>query len=181
MIGTFDTVDAAHHRPTLPRRRRHQRTFVAAGAYNIAWGLFSVMDPQWLFRVAGMPHDNHPQIFATLGMVIGLYGILYLEVARVPESGWLMAAVGFTGKLLGPVGLALLLISGQWPLASSVICLSNDVIWWIPFALYLKDAWPSFRHSLSVDGQRCRRPVDQVSTQTAGATTASDRTKEYAA
>jgi hypothetical protein len=29
-----------------------------------------------------MPLQNHPQIFACLRMVVGFYGILYLEVAR---------------------------------------------------------------------------------------------------
>src|SRR5690606_16795824 len=98
----------------IPRRRLHRAVFVAAGLYNIAWGLYAAADPQWLFRFAGMPLLNHPQIFACLGMVIGLYGVLYLEVARVPERGWLLAAVGFTGKVLGPLGLAVLLWRGEW-------------------------------------------------------------------
>ena len=38
-------------------------------------------------------------------MVIGLYGLIYLEVARAPERGWPLAAVGLTGKVLGPIGL----------------------------------------------------------------------------
>lgn len=107
-----------------------------------------MLDPQWLFRFAGMPLANHPQIFACLGMVIGLYGLLYLEVARVPERGWLLAAVGLTGKILGPIGLAGLLWQGIWPPATLILCLTNDFIWWIPFALYLCDAWPHFRTSL---------------------------------
>lgn len=48
-----------------------------------------------------------------------------------------------TGKVLGPVGLTALLISGTWPLATIVICLTNDIIWWIPFGQYLRDARPA--------------------------------------
>lgn len=92
-----------------------------------------------------MPLANHPQVFACLGMVVGLYGILYLEVARAPERGWLLAAVGLTGKVLGPIGLAQLIWSGAWPLATLALCLTNDFIWWVPFALYLRDAWPFWR------------------------------------
>lgn len=132
----------------IPRRRWHRIAFCAAGAYNILWGLYSAVDPQWLFRFAGMPQLNHPQIFACLGMVVGLYGILYLEVARVPEKGWLLAAVGLLGKILGPIGLAVLILQGQWPLATIVLCLTNDFLWWIPFSLYLKDAWPFFRREI---------------------------------
>ncbi len=129
----------------IPRRRFHRAVFCLAGIYNIAWGLYAALDPQWLFRFARMPLQNHPQIFACLGMVVGLYGILYLEVARVPERGWLLAAVGLLGKTLGPIGLAGLIWRGQWPPATLVLCLTNDFVWWIPFGLYLRDAWPFFR------------------------------------
>jgi hypothetical protein len=132
----------------IPRRRWHRIAFCAAGIYNILWGLYSAVDPQWLFHFAGLPPLNHPQIFACLGMVVGLYGILYLEVAHVPEKGWLLAAVGLLGKILGPIGLAVLILQGQWPMATIVLCLTNDFIWWIPFSLYLKDAWPFFRREI---------------------------------
>lgn len=133
----------------IPRRRWHRIAFCAAGVYNILWGLYAAVDPQWLFRFAGLPLQNHPQIFACLGMVVGLYGLIYLEVARVPERGWLLAAVGLLGKVLGPIGLAGLILTGQWPFATIVLCLTNDLIWWIPFGLYLMDAWPFFRRDLS--------------------------------
>lgn len=133
---------------TFPRRRWHQCIFIAAGIYNIAWGLYAAIDPQWLFRFAGMPLAVHPEIFACLGMVVGLYGVLYLEVARRPERGWLIAAVGLTGKVLGPIGLVGLLLSGEWPPATLVLCLTNDFIWWVPFGLYLWDAWPWFKDDL---------------------------------
>ena len=125
----------------MRRRRFHRAVFVAAGLYNIGWGLWSALDPQWLFRVTGMPLLNHPAIFACLGMVVGLYGILYFEVARVPERGWLIAAVGLAGKILGPLGMAWLIATGAWPLSAVILCLTNDLIWWLPFALYLHDAW----------------------------------------
>lgn len=133
----------------IPRRTFHRTVFCAAGLYNIAWGLYAAYNPQWLFNYAGMPPLNYPEMFACLGMVIGVYGILYLEVARVPERGWLLAAVGMLGKILGPAGLAKLILSGQWPPATLMLCLTNDLIWWIPFALYLRDAWPWFRQSLT--------------------------------
>ena len=123
----------------MRRRRFHQATFVLAGIYNLLWGAYSAFDPQWLFRFAGMPPANYPEIFACLGMVVGLYGILYLEVARRPEQGMLMASVGLIGKVLGPIGLAQLLWTGQWPPATLVLCVTNDFIWWLPFGLYLYD------------------------------------------
>ena len=129
----------------MSRRTFHRVIFVAAGCYNVLWGLWSALDPQWLFRFSGLAPLNHPAVWACLAMVIGLYGILYFEVARVPERGWLIAAVGLAGKLLGPVGLAVLIVKGIWPVRTIVLSLTNDVIWWVPFAVYLKDSWRFFR------------------------------------
>jgi hypothetical protein len=125
----------------IHHQRFHRIVFTAAGLYNIFWGLWSVADPQWLFRFTGMPLSNHPAVFACLGMVIGLYGVLYLGVARAPEHGWLIAAVGLAGKILGPLGMLWLIWTGTWPASALVLCVTNDFIWWIPFGVYLKDAW----------------------------------------
>ena len=133
---------------TLRRRRLHRTTFVAAGVYNIVWGIYSALDPQWLFRFAGMEPLNQPAVFVCLAMVVGLYGIVYLEVARRPERGWLMAAAGLVGKILGPMGLAVLIATGAWPVRTFVLCLSNDLIWWLPFSVYIRDAFPSYVRDL---------------------------------
>jgi hypothetical protein len=133
----------------MKRRAWHRSLFIAAGAYNIAWGIYSSVDPQWLFRFARMPLSNTPEIFACLAMVVGLYGLVYWEVARVPERGFVLAAVGLLGKILGPIGLGVLLLRGAWPASAMVLCLTNDLIWWIPFAIYLRDAWPYFRRELT--------------------------------
>ena len=95
-----------------------------------------------------MEPANRPEIFACLAMVVGLYGLLYLEVARAPERGFPIAAVGLLGKVLGPIGFAVLLARGDWPWRSAILVLTNDLVWWLPFALYLRDAWPLYRRDL---------------------------------
>lgn len=132
----------------LPRRRFHRVALIAAGAYNILWGLKTALDPQWLFRFAGMPPINQPAVFACLGMAIGLYGLVYWEAARDPKRGWPLVAVGMAGKALGPVGHGWLVATGAWPAATFVLVLPNDFLWWGPFLLYLVDAWPFYRRQL---------------------------------
>jgi hypothetical protein len=130
---------------TLPRRRLHRVTFALAAAYNVAWAAWSILDPQWTFRLAGMPPLNHPDVFRCLAMVIGLYGVAYAEVARAPERGWPIAAIGLAGKVLGPIGMAFGIAAGAWTPAAFLPLLLNDLVWWAPFALYLRDAWPAYR------------------------------------
>jgi hypothetical protein len=48
--------------------------------------------------------------------------------------------VGLTGKILGPLGMIYLIVTGVWPWKAAYLCLTNDVIWLIPFIMYLVDA-----------------------------------------
>jgi hypothetical protein len=76
-------------------RRSFQRAvFVAAGLYNILWGLYAVIDPQWLFRFARMQNENHPQVFACLGMVVGLYGIVRCYWSLQGSAEWVAGGKG---------------------------------------------------------------------------------------
>jgi len=45
---------------------------------------------------------------------------------------------------MGPIGLAVLIFKGVWPRSTLVLCVTNDLIWWIPFGIYLKDSWRAF-------------------------------------
>lgn len=134
------------------RRRLHQTTFLLAGAYNLAWGAWTALDPTWFFGFVGMQPLNHPAIYACVGMIVGLYGFVYLEIARVPERSFVLAAVGLAGKVLGPLGMLQQVLLGGWPWKAALLCLGNDVIWWIPFVLYLRDAWPGFAREIHSGG-----------------------------
>ena len=132
-------------REPIPRLRLHRATFCAAAVYNVVWGLYSSLDPQWVFRFADMEPMRHPVVFATVGMVIGLYGVVYAEIARRPERGFMLAAVGLAGKVFGPIGLAVMIALGHWPPKTVLVILTNDLVWWVPFGLYLYDSWPLYR------------------------------------
>lgn len=133
----------------MKRRKLHRIIFTLAGIYNILWGIFVSINPNWLFRFAGMPEPNYPEIFACLGMVVGLYGVVYLEIARRPERGFLFALVGFTGKVLGPLGAFYYVYVGKWTYAALIMNVTNDFVWLIPFAVYLFDSFPYFKRDFS--------------------------------
>ena len=138
----------------IKRRKFHRIVFLLAGIYNICWGLWAAYDPTWLFRFAGMEPINYPDVFACLGMVVGVYGIIYLEVARRPERGFLLAAVGFLGKVLGPIGMLVLISQGKWKPGALLLNVTNDFIWLIPFAIYLWDSWPFYKKDLKEEYEK---------------------------
>jgi ligand-binding SRPBCC domain-containing protein len=58
-----------------------------------------------------------------------------------PRRHWPIVLVGFLGKLFGPVGFAVAVARGVFPPAFGLTILTNDLIWWLPFALMLWDAF----------------------------------------
>jgi hypothetical protein len=69
-------------------------------------------------------------------MVVGVYGLLYWYAAWKLEAAWPIIAVGLLGKVLGPIGM-FTSFSDDWPRRLGMICVYNDLIWWLPFGLFL--------------------------------------------
>ncbi len=114
-----------------------KRWLLAAAVYNIAFGLAAILFPAALFLIAGMEPPNYPELWQCIGMIVGVYGVGYAIAAFDPMRHWPIVLVGLLGKILGPIGFAQALIQGSLPLKFGVILLSNDLIWWLPFALIL--------------------------------------------
>ena len=113
---------------------------LAAGFYNLLWGAFVVLFPSAIFQWLRMPLPNYPQLWQCIGMIVGVYGIGYIIAAFDPMRHWPIVLVGLLGKVLGPLGMAEALWTAKLPWAFALNCLTNDLIWWIPFALILKHA-----------------------------------------
>ena len=63
----------------------------------------------------------------------------YLAGGKVKNK--IARMVGFLGKVFGPLGMVEALWTGALPWGFALNCVTNDVIWWVPFALILKYAW----------------------------------------
>ncbi|MCG8583205.1 MAG: hypothetical protein MI757_00645 [Pirellulales bacterium] len=114
---------------------------IAAGVYNLAWGAAVILFPDALFRWAEMELPLYPQIWQCVGMIVGVYGIGYLVAASDPLRHWPITLVGLLGKIFGPIGFLMAIAEGSLPLAFGVTILTNDLIWWIPFAAILYRAY----------------------------------------
>lgn len=119
------------------RARLYRLLFAAAAVYNITFGLWASLRPFSFFRRFEMAAPNYPAVWACLGMVVGVYGIAYGYAACRLERAVPFAAIGLLGKVLGPLGWVATVRSGEWPLRTFTLVLFNDLIWWVPFSLFL--------------------------------------------
>ena len=116
-------------------------TLIAAGIYNLVWGAWTILLPESLFRWAGMEPPNYPEIWQCVGMIVGVYGVGYLAAAYDPARHWPITLVGLLGKIFGPIGFLQAVMSGSFAPKMGATILTNDLIWWIPFALILRRAY----------------------------------------
>lgn len=118
-----------------------------AAVYNVAWGMLTVLYPAWLFDLTGLPEPSYPFIWQCVGMIVGVYGVGYWAAASDPFRHWPIVLVGLLGKIFGPMGYVqgVLLadapvvgaITSEVPVEFGVTLLTNDLIWWVPFAMIL--------------------------------------------
>ena len=113
---------------------------LAAGIYNLAWGSLTIVWPHLLFDLTGTERINYPEIWQCVGMIVGVYGIGYLIAAGDSRTHWPIVLVGLLGKVFGPIGFVLALLRGTFPPLFGLTILTNDLLWWIPFAMILWDA-----------------------------------------
>lgn len=112
-----------------------------AGIYNLVWGTAAILAPRFMLAALGITTDAVGLAFwQCLGMVIGVYGIGYWIAARDPAGQWPIVLVGLLGKVLGPIGFVWTAAQGALPFRTGWTLLTNDLMWWIPFALILRHA-----------------------------------------
>jgi hypothetical protein len=114
---------------------------LVAGVYNLAWGAAVVLFPLVPFRWAGMVEPNYPSLWQCIGMIVGVYGIGYAIAATDPVRHWPIVLVGLLGKIFGPLGFLWTASRGELPWLAGATILTNDLVWWVPFALILRHAW----------------------------------------
>lgn len=71
-------------------------------------------------------------------MVIGVYGLGYWWASHNPIKHWPIVAVGFLGKIFGPLGFVFNYLNGDVPFEFIYTLVTNDFVWWIPFFLILR-------------------------------------------
>lgn len=118
----------------------------AAAAYHVIWGLWVVGAPESSLARSGYPMQiPYPQIWQCLGLMTGIMGVGYAIAATAPAKHWGIVLIGLLGKFLVPLGFAWNYLTGELPLSAGRMCLTNDLLWWGPFAAVL---WYALRTSI---------------------------------
>lgn len=115
------------------RLKAYRRWFVAAGWYNLIWGLGAILFPTLPFAAFGLPEPNYPSLFQCIGMIVMVYALGYWYIARDPIRYGAFVWIGLLGKTFGPIGFVYAAGTGELPWAFGWTIITNDLVWWPAF------------------------------------------------
>jgi peroxiredoxin len=128
----MNRIQEPKHEPRWPRT-----VLRIAAIYNLVWGAWVIFFPNHLFDWTQIDRPNYPGIWQCVGMIVGVYGIGYWFAADDFRRHWPIVLVGFLGKIFGPIGFVQSAMTGVLPWSWGLTIITNDLIWWIPFAAML--------------------------------------------
>lgn len=140
-------------------------TLLLAGIYNLVWGALVVLFPLKWFELAGMEAPRYPELWQCIGMIVGVYGVGYLAAATNPLVHWPIVLVGLLGKVLGPIGFFEAAFSGRIPWTAGLTIITNDIVWWLPFASILCAAHEAHLGMKRISAPEIRRMALRSQTQ----------------
>ena len=112
---------------------------LAAGIYNLVWGILSVALPTLQLDILGIPTSDIVVIlWQCIGMIVGVYGIAYIIAATDPKTHWPVVLVGLLGKVFGVMGMIFYILNGTIPVEFGITCCLNDLFWIPAFASILR-------------------------------------------
>lgn len=125
-------------------------TLVLAGIYGVFWGFTVIFFPKFWFNFANLPLPNYPELFQTIGLYEFSLGIAYILAAKNPIRNWQIVLVGFIIKLFMTIGFFYFYLLKNEPVVIFRMIFMNDIIWLIPFALIIYNA---YKHEELLDNE----------------------------
>jgi uncharacterized membrane protein len=105
----------------------------AAAFYNVGWGFWVVIFPEQAFRLFALDIPSDIYIWQSVGMIVGVYGIVYYISALDLVKYYPILLVGMLGKIFGPLGFIQHYSMGTIQLEFGTLLLFNDIMWWPAF------------------------------------------------
>ena len=97
------------------------------------------MFPRLFFELVRIPAPADTALWQVLGMFVLVLAPAYWWMGRYPYDHRHFILIALLGKTFGPLGFVWSLATGALPPAFGWTILTNDLIWWPAFWLFLRD------------------------------------------
>lgn len=147
-----------------------QYLLLAAGTYNIIWGMIAFIIPTYYLQHLNLAFPNAHWIIKAIGVMEVLFGFAYLIASRKPFKHWLIVFIGFNVKTLASIFYFYYMYKGILPSHLTSMMLANDIIWLIPFGGILYRAFEHHQSTIELSAYdmnpRKLKSLEKIKTNT---------------
>jgi small multidrug resistance pump len=124
--------------PLDHRRARHYRFFFElAGLAAVVFAIWELFYPSTILDVFQVGDPSYSTPLQLFGIVEGLLAIAYIYAARRLEKARPFIAIGLAVKVIVPIAWLWAVADGRLTARTLPLVTFDDIVWWIPFALFL--------------------------------------------
>lgn len=132
---------------------------LVAGLYHIIWGSSVIIFPEFWFRLADLELPRYIQLWQCFGVYAISMGVGYLIAYTNPQRHWPIVMMGLVAKIMTPLGFIYYYFKGDLPLVILQMCITNDMVWWLPFGLLLYNV---YIHEYLLDKEIIRHTAQNI-------------------
>jgi small multidrug resistance pump len=137
-LGLARSIIGAENPPLDPRRARHYRLFFGlAAAVSGGFAIWAVLFPSAVLDLFQVDRPGYSMLLRGLGIVDGLLAFGYAYAALNLLRAKPFIAIGLAFRVIAPLVWVLAVAGGQLTARTLTLVIFLDVVWWIPFALFL--------------------------------------------
>lgn len=112
-----------------------------AGVFNISAGVCMVVFYHEGYKLLGIPRPELVLPVQIMGILVALFGVGYLLVAKNPVENRNILALGFWSKALSSALAISYVANGQMPLSFLPVVIFADIVYLPPFYLILRSLY----------------------------------------
>ena len=121
-----------------PRRARHYRLFFAlAAAVSGGFAVWALLFPLSVLDLFQVDRPDYSILLRGLGIVDGVLAFGYAYSALRLQKAFPFIAIGLAFRVIAPLAWVVAVAGGQLTARTLTLVIFLDVVWWIPFALFL--------------------------------------------
>jgi len=119
------------------RANIYRLVFALAAAEGVALAIWLIAWPEAFCELFGIDSDRYAAAFQSLAIAMAVAALGYAWASWRLDRALPIIATGLLGKTVVPIGWVAMVQAGWLPVRSFTFILFADLVWWLPFGLFL--------------------------------------------